>query len=187
MRLKSQWAGLIFIVILGCIFITADYANISSTDKNINTSKVNDQNIILPNLYTNRASRYKIKYPANWIYDDKDKGTVVFSGQKDTLDYYATVNIQTVLTKRFGGEYSSMKDLLDDIRKQVLKESPQTTFLGSGAYVLNQKDGSKLNGEYLKFIYSYKGQIIEQWQVVIPRKDGQVFYTWAYTAPIDQI
>lgn len=185
---SARWNQVAATFLLVSVILPVGYAATSSpaTDENKNTTTDKGQNLSLSNLYTNPDSRYKINYPAKWIFDDTVKGAVVFSGQKNTPDFFSTINIQTVLTKKSGGIYETVDDLLSDVKKQARSESPQTAFLEDGAYVLNLKDGTKLSGEYLKFIYSYKGQIIEQWQIVVPRKDGQVFYTWAYTAPIAQ-
>jgi len=183
----------ISIALLVLMLVTsATIIAIADSSKNKSLYKIKDNNssssqpIALSKQYDNRDSHYRINYPADWIYDDSGKGAVVFSGKKNTLAYYSTVNIETVLSKKSGGEYSNVDDLIVDVKRQALQESPKTTFVGSGPFTSNLPSGVKLNGKYVTFIYSYKGQIIEQWQIVVPRIDGQVFYTWAYTAPLEQ-
>lgn len=141
--------------------------------------------IVLDKYYESQKSKFSIKYPSDWIYDDTAKGSVLFSGKKQTAAYYSTVNIQTVISKKSGGEYKSVNDIIEDVRKQILHESPTATFLSHGLFSLIQPDGTSVKGEYLTFIYTYESNIIEQWQIVVPRQDGTVFYTWAYTAPIE--
>ena len=165
-----------------CIWLFKAFAGVESP----RTNKAKDISGSLTNSYDNPNSKFSIQYPKDWIYDDATLGVVVFSGKKDTPQYYSTIDIQTVKAKKYGGEYQNIKVIIDDIKQQVLKESPQTTFLNHGPIEIAMKNESKLKGEFLIFIYSYKGNIIEQWQVIIPRKDQSVFYTWAYTAPIDQ-
>jgi hypothetical protein len=174
--------GIVALVLLLYLTVNA----VSNIKDQVNTKTTGYSDIALSKNYTNVEGRYSIKYPDNWIYENAGKGSVIFSGKKDTPSYFSTVNIQTLLTKKSGGEYGSVKDVIDDIKKQVLKESPKTTFLNENNYDLTIKNGSQLNGKFLIFIYSYEGHIIEQWQIVIPRNDGQVFYTWAYTAPLSQ-
>lgn len=137
-------------------------------------------------LYDNRDSKYLIKYPSDWIYDESERGAVIFSGKKNTPAYYTTVNIQTVLTKKSGGDYSSAADLISDIKRQVLIESPKTNFVDRGKFEIPMKSGVNLIGQSISFIYTYKGHIIQQWQVVVLRDDKLVLYSWAYTAPIEQ-
>lgn len=165
-----------------CILVLNTFANVES----ISSTEIKKSQVLLANVYDNPSSKFSIQYPKEWIYDNTAQGVVVFSGKKDTPAYYSTVDIQTVKTKKYGGDYQNVKVIVEDIKQQVLKESPKTTFLNSGPIELSMKNEKKIAGEFLIFIYSYKGNIIEQWQVILPRKDQSVFYTWTYTAPINQ-
>lgn len=179
---ESFYKILLVIILLGAVVgATVD----SKVQEDTNNAK-NNEKIVLLKSYRHRDAEFSIKYPSNWIYEESDNGSVVFSGEKNTLAFYSTINIQIVLSKKGGGQYKSVKDIIADVKNQILKESPQTTFLKSGPFVLTTSNGFKLDGEFLIFIYSYEGHIMEQWQVVIPKKDGLAFYTWAYTAPISQ-
>lgn len=168
------------------IFILLFYfsVNAQSVDNAKPASKSSD--ISLGNTYKTSNGDFSINYPRDWIVENTGKNSVLFSGKKETLSYYSTVNIQTVGSKKSSGKYTSVKDVINDVRKQVLVESPKTTFLNSGSFVYTMQNGHKLEGEFLIFIYSFKSHIIEQWQIVLPRKDGLVFYTWAYTSPLNQ-
>lgn len=135
-------------------------------------------------VYENKDSRYNIKYPANWEYESPGMGTVIFSGKKDTPSYYSTINIQTVLTKKHGGDYADVRKFIADIKKQATSQSRHVKFLESGPFTLPDVKGEKIKGEYLIFQYEYKGVTFKQWQIVVVRNDNQVFYAWAYTSPI---
>lgn len=141
--------------------------------------------MLLTKTFDNKESHYVIKYPTSWEYDSSSQGTVIFSGRQGTPAYYATVNVQTVLTKKTGGEFKNVKEFINDIKKQAKKESRNVTFLESGPYNMKLENGDKLEGEYLVFAYGYRGESFKQWQIVLRRQDGQVFYAWAYTAPTE--
>jgi hypothetical protein len=140
----------------------------------------------LTKLYDSKDSHYAIKYPASWEYDASDKGTVIFSGRPGSPSYYSTINIQTILTKKTGGEYATVKQFIADIRKQASAQSKGVKFLENGPITLPQTNGDKMSGEYLIFSYQYHGMAFKQWQIVVLRNDAQVFYAWAYTAPLEQ-
>lgn len=146
----------------------------------------NASSIVLAETYKDNISQYSINYPKEWIFEKTGVGAVIFSGKKNTPAYFSTVNIQTLLTKKSNGDYNTVDDVINDIKKQILAESPKTTFLNEEAYELTTTQGQQLKGKFLIFIYSYQGHIIEQWQIVLPRSDGSVFYSWAYTSPLSQ-
>src|SRR5579885_2027752 len=115
--------------------------------------------------YDNHDSRYSIQYPADWSYDASSEGTVVFSGKEGTSSFYSTVNIQTILTKKMGGDYANVKQFITDIKKQAAHQSKQVKFLEAGPLTIPQADGSKAKGEYLTFTYHYKDIEFKQWQI----------------------
>lgn len=138
------------------------------------------------NTYDNKDSRYSMQYPSNWQYERAGDGTVVFSGKRGTDSFFSTVNIQTVLSKKNGGDFSSVKQFMIDIKHQALTQSPGVKFLENGPFTIKEKNGTQDEGEYLIFTYKYKGKEFKQWQIVVLRNDGQVFYAWAYTSPVAQ-
>lgn len=140
----------------------------------------------LTKKYDNQDSRYTMSYPATWEYEKSGDGTIIFSGKRGSPAYFSTVNIQTVLTKKSGGDFSTVKQFMADIKLQAKTQSPDVKFLESGPIDLGEKSGIKEKGEYTVFTYRYKDQEFKQWQIVVLRDDGQVFYAWAYTAPIKQ-
>lgn len=169
-----------------CISVFLSITHAENTPKNSDsTVKGASEVISLPRQYTNESGKYSIKYPENWIVDDSDVGTVILSGKKDTAEYFTTINIQTILGKKLGGDYNTVADIVKDIKDQIRDESMTVTYLVDHNYELTSVDGEKMSGYEMVFIYSYQGHIIEQWQIILSRKKSNVFYTWAYTAPIE--
>lgn len=156
---------------------SANVANITSSTATNNA---------LINEYDNKDSRYLMKYPGSWEYEKAGDGTVIFSGKAGTAAFFSTVNIQTVLTKKTGGDFSSVKEFMADIKHQAISQSPGVKFFENGPIVITEKNGEKDKGEFTVFSYTYKGKEFKQWQIVVLRNDGQVFYAWAYTAPISE-
>lgn len=137
---------------------------------------------VLNQLYENKVSHFSIKYPDGWEVQTIGKGTVVFNGRPGTRSFDSSVNVQTVLTQQTGGDFSTVKQFVQDLKNQAIRETPDTRFLESGPVSLVDADGAKLKGEYLIFTYTYAGRQYKQWQVVVLRSDNQVFYAWAYTS-----
>lgn len=159
-----------------------DHTGTTSSEKSSSTNE-----IALPNVFENKNSKYSINYPADWEYTQPDKATVVIGGKKDTASYTSTVNIQTVLTKKSGGNYSTLKEFMNSLKKQALQISPDTKILAEDTINLDKKPNRiAMQGRYVVFSYTYKGQAIKQMQFVFLRADGQVFYAWGYTSPADR-
>lgn len=140
----------------------------------------------LTKKYDSTESRYTIQYPSSWEYEVTNDGTVIFSGRRGSPAYFSTVNIQTVLTLKSGGDFKTVAAFMADIKQQAKNQSPNVKFLEQGPIQLFDKGIGKEKGEYAIFTYRFKGQDFKQWQVVVLRDDGQVFYAWAYTAPVKQ-
>lgn len=141
---------------------------------------------ILKRIFKNQKDRYSINYPENWGKSVSAQGALVLNGKPGTLSFLSTVNIQTIFTKQFGGSFSNLNDFMDEIKRQAEKETSHAKFLKNGVIQFKQSDGTKLNGQYLLFTYDLQGKLYKQWQIVVLRNDGEVFYTWAYTSPAEQ-
>jgi hypothetical protein len=141
---------------------------------------------ILPKIYGNVKSRYSIKYPDDWKVDRTNMGIVVIQGKENTPSYHSAVNIQAIHTKEFGGRFESVKEFIYSIKYQVAKQFPGSKVIGDGDIILTQSDGNKAHGKYVIFTFNRNGMLMEQWQIVVQRNDGKVFYTWAYTSPYVQ-
>src|SRR5258708_7326080 len=72
---------------------------------------------------------YHIDYPATWKVYDHNDGVVVFKTQMNKDAYPATVNIQTIYTKKDQGSYATVKDLMDDFEKNADKHADNVKLL----------------------------------------------------------
>lgn len=151
------------------------------------TTNATSNVITLPNLFENKYSHYSIRYPADWQYRQPDKATVEFNGKEGTPYYYTTVNIQTIRSKKAGGVYGSLKEFIDVVKQQALQQETEVQFLAEDSFYLNKTENRiGMQGRYLVFTFTYQGQQFQQLQFIFLKNDNQVFYTWAYTAPIDR-
>ena len=137
------------------------------------------------NRYENKGNRYSIQFPKNWQFKESDKGTILFRGKSGTPAYYSTVNIQTILPKKSGGQFSTADELMDSLTNQIVSAPTGGKILDQGDIdlPLNPK---RFHGRYVIFTYQYKGESFKQMQVVIARDDEKAFYAWAYTSPEKQ-
>ncbi len=127
--------------------------------------------IVLTKTYKNDINRYSMKYPDSWEMQSLGKGAILFNGHPGTRSYDSLVNIQTVLTKKTGGDFITVKSFIHDLKKQAEHQTSDVKFVSSGSTSVMNNDGSKLQGEYLVFTYTYDGHRYKQWQVVVLRQD----------------
>jgi hypothetical protein len=156
-------------------------ANNGSLDRTLS-----EDSTAMTKVYDNADSRYTLNYSPLWEYEKTSDGTIIFSGKRGTPAFYSTVNIQTVLSTKTGGDFSRVNQFMADIKHQAVSQSAAVKFLENGPVEITEKNGAKDKGSYTVFTYQYKGKVFKQWQVVILRNDQQVFYAWAYTSPLDQ-
>ncbi|MCW8408836.1 DUF4864 domain-containing protein [Legionella sp. PATHC035] len=135
--------------------------------------------------FENKGNKYTLKYPSTWEYIKAGKGTVVFRGKKDTPSYHTTITIQTLLTKKNKGQYSTIQELKDDLKSQIFANTTEPKLLAQGEMELPQNP-KRFHGEYLIFTYKYKNNEYKQMYVIILRDDELAFYTWSYASLIKQ-
>ena len=198
---KTIYILSIIIVFILILFVFTYYVTDGSADKfalksgelfkkvgqTFSSQNSSNDSKALAEEYNNTGSRYSIRYPVDWSYDDKStKGAVIFRGKEGTSAFLATVNIQTVLTKQTGGKFSTAKAFMADLKSQAEQQPLKAKFLEKGPIVFNMPNGTKVSGEYLILTYQFNNFDFKQWQIVVLRNDNQVFYAWAYTAPANQ-
>jgi hypothetical protein len=130
--------------------------------------------------FTSKTYHYSIQYPADWKLYDKGKGVVVFKSTTNNQQHEAMVNIQTIFTKKGGGKYASIKDLMDDFWSQVPMHTQAAHFLERNPVILIEPDGTKLSGEQTLFTFREDGKSYKQWQTMIMSRDGILFQAFAY-------
>lgn len=174
------------------------YINIHTTGSGIsdNTKRPDDNNtpstkpantntsdIALPELFDNPNSKYSIRYPADWEYTQPDAGTVVIGGKKGLPSYESTLNIQTILTKKNGGKYNTLDELMNSIKKQIMS-APDINIIVED-YIKLEKNANRIgmDGKFMVFTYTYAGKKYQQMQFVFINKKREIFYAVAYTSP----
>jgi hypothetical protein len=139
--------------------------------------------IRLANEFHSIGYHYSIHCPADWKITDRGNGVVVFR-YKANQSMPMTINIQTIYTKKGGGKYKNVKDLMDDFYSQVPMHTQHATFLERKPIHLTQPDGIMLNGEETTLTFKENGRIDKQWQVMLQNQDGNLFQAFAYRAPV---
>lgn len=154
-----------------------------SSDESSNNTSPNASH--LSNLFEAKDNKYSIGYPDDWSYTDAGKGTILFMGKPGTAANHVNVNIQTLRSKKSGGNYSNIKDIISDLKTQLTTQASNAQILSQGEAQL-PNNPKRFHGEYLVFSYNYKNQAYKQMEFIISRDDDMAYYTWAYTAPADQ-
>ena len=149
------------------------------------TSNAYAENDTLTNVFASNLYQYSIRYPTTWKLAEHGEGVVVFTGQDAQSKRHFTVNIQTIYTKKGGGKYKSIKDLMDDFRSQVPIHTQEAKFLDRAPFDLKETDGSTTSGEQTTLTFKENKQTYKQWQIMLTSKDGKLFQAWAYRAPIE--
>lgn len=128
---------------------------------------------------------YTISYPQDWDHGQHSRHIIVFT-KKDGADAnLPVVGIQNLLSMRAkDGKYKDLDAVLADFENQlrVTKRAevyPAETFTYS-------KQGVTLTGKQFMAAYTFKDKNYKQWVIVIPRKGGEIFHAWIYSAPEEQ-
>jgi hypothetical protein len=131
--------------------------------------------------FASTAYHYAIHYPADWKLMNEGKGVIVFKNIAKTSSL-SLMNIQTIYTKKGGGKYATIKDLMDDFWSQVPMHTQDARFLERRPITLTGPDGTTLSGEQTLLTFKEGGQLYKQWQVMMVNKDGTLFQALAYRA-----
>lgn len=140
--------------------------------------------ILLTKVFYNRDSRYSMRYPSTWVSSPAQPGVWLVSGKEGTSAFYSNVNVQTLRTQKSGGKYTNAHDFIDRIKNSPSAQAANITIIKSGPIAHYLLDGTPIEGEYIIFTYSRQGIAYKQWQVAVNRGDGNIFYVWAYNAPL---
>ncbi len=136
---------------------------------------------LLKHTFTSQKYRYSIQYPNQWRPHDEGSGVVVFKDLPGK-EAYTLVNIQTIYTKKAGGHYATVKDLMDDFISQVPKHTAGVKFFKRTTISLPQDQDEQ--GESVSLIFNENGHQLKHWQVMFLSKDGRFFQAWGYRAPV---
>lgn len=190
--MKKSLKLTLFAITLGLFFVvTAVVANHVSSNllKGIDGSRMivdvfHFKISSFANMFLNKSSKYSVNYPDNWQASYAN-GIAFINGQDYTPSFNSTVNIQTIKTKKLGGKYSNVHSFMADVKKQI-QHNHNAKIISDGKIEIVQPNGKTAYGEFLVFSFNNSGMMMKQWQIIIRRDDGKVFYTWAYTSPYPQ-
>jgi hypothetical protein len=147
----------------------------------INISVAYANSMALKNIFDSQSYHYAIHYPSQWKVHDHGDGVVVFKPFTDSKTF---INIQTIYTKKAGGHYATVKDLMDDFKSEVPRHAAGVTFFARQPIVLQQPNGEKLVGESITLTFKDHLQWLKHWQVMLVNQSGRVFQAFGYRAPI---
>ena len=122
----------------------------------------------LTQFFSEPWAGYQIKYPAAWSYEKPDRVTVVFSGPKNTEDYFTTVSIQNVASVKMGGNHPDMSSLLANLKRQFTDMDPQARFFNESSFSFTSEDRTPVQAVTFGVTYLMKGKKYQQWAIACP-------------------
>ena len=141
------------------------------------------QTVNLGKEFRDDSLGYVVSYPTDWIYQRPSEFTVVFSGQPGTAAYHATVTIQNVASTRIGGVFDDVTSVVNDYKCQLVAGVEEICFYDQKTWVWRLDDGRELQGIGFTAEYPFQGDVFKTSQVIFPHANGNVFCSWAYSAP----
>jgi len=143
------------------------------------------QTVALENWFQEELFGFGVAYPADWIYQRPSEVTVVFSGQPGTAAYHATVTIQNVASTRIGGVFVDVISVVNDYKCQLVSGLEEICFYDQETWGWRLEDGRELLGIGFKAEYPFQGDAFKTSQVIFPHPNGNIFCSWAYSAPVE--
>ena len=141
------------------------------------------QTVKLGKEFRDDSLGYVVSYPSDWIYQRPSEFTVVFSGQPGTAAYHATVTIQNVASTRIGGIFEDVASVVNDYKCQLVVGVEEICFYDQKTWVWRLDDGRELQGIGFTAEYPFQGDVFKTSQVIFPHANGNIFCSWAYSAP----
>ena len=141
------------------------------------------QTVNLEKEFRDDSLGYVVSYPSDWIYQRPSEFTVVFSGQAGTTAYHATVTVQNVASTRIGGVFEDVAAVVNDYKCQLVAGVEEICIYDQKTWVWRLGDGRELQGIGFTAEYPFQGDVFKTSQVIFPHVNGNVFCSWAYSAP----
>lgn len=141
------------------------------------------QTVNLENWFQEELFGFVVAYPEDWIYQRPSELTVVFSGQPGTAAYHATVTIQNVASTRIGGVFEDVMSVVNDYKCQLTSAVAEIYIYDHETWVWPLENGKELSGIGFKAEYPFQGDVFKTSQVIFPHPNGNIFCSWAYSAP----
>jgi hypothetical protein len=128
---------------------------------------------------------YTLTYPNDWMYVKKSPHIILFTKKAETNTNTPVVGVQNLFSIKIkDGKYNDINAVVADFENQ-LRITKKANVYPVETYTYN-KNGVKLTGKQFIAEYAYKDKNYKQSVIVIPRKNGEIFHAWVYSAQSDQ-
>ena len=135
-------------------------------------------------LFQESGYGYTMAYGQDWGYTKRSAHIIVFTMKEGNDANLPVVGIQNLLsTKIKGGKHKDVNAVLTDFENQ-LRITKYARVYPAETYVYDKKN-LKLTGKQFVADYVFKEKNYRQLVVVIPRKNGDIFHAWVFSAPED--
>lgn len=134
----------------------------------------------LTETFSDESMGFSLGYPSHWGVDKQDANFLLVSGQDDGRDdLNATVNIQKLLHREDATVDQKVQAEVDSLRSQFLQMEGKVH--DEEDYTFVDVSGAQRQGTRMVVEYTLSGIRFKQMQLVIPGKDENIVWTWAYT------
>ncbi|MGE0714994.1 MAG: hypothetical protein AB7P02_06100 [Alphaproteobacteria bacterium] len=128
---------------------------------------------------------YALRYPAGWQVVRLNDFTVRLSAGRDARNRESAITIQNMAGVAQGGVYEQAEDVARAFRKQIVGLDPKAQFHSERPFNY-ARTRLRLKGVEFSAAYRVGGNDWRQWQIVLPRPDGNAFHAWGLTAPAER-
>jgi hypothetical protein len=137
------------------------------------------------NVFKERGYGYTLTYPEDWVYVKKSPHVIVFTKKAENNANAPVVGVQNLLsTKIKGGKYNDINAVIADFENQ-LRITKHAEVYPAEIYTYS-KNSVNLTGKKFIAEYIFKDKKYKQLIMAIPRKNGELFHVWIYSAQTDQ-
>jgi hypothetical protein len=127
---------------------------------------------------------YSMTYPQDWEYTKRAAHMIVFTKKEGADANVPIVGVQNLFSANVkGGRHKDVNAVLADFENQ-LRITKYAIVYPAEPYIYNKK-GLKLAGKQFIAEYVFRDKNHKQWVVVIPRKNGEIFHAWVFSAPAE--
>jgi hypothetical protein len=176
---KVKWAHLgIVLSIIGIIFSGTYYAGFGKNKVDMPTIE-KEKPSLLSEKKQEKELGYNIYFPQDWKYNKKDDGVSVEIASSSGK---SVVEIQNLKTALRGGNYHSLNELTDDIKKSFLQEDSRAKFSPLENFSFKNIKGDLIIGMTFDVDFiNKKGEKMKTRMIVLDNPYGEVLHAWSFT------
>jgi hypothetical protein len=135
-------------------------------------------------LFQESGYGYTMAYTQDWEFTKRSAHIIIFTKKEGADANLPVVGIQNLLSaKAKGGKHKDVNAVLADFENQ-LRITKYARVYAAEPYLYNKK-GLRLMGKQFIADYVFRDKNYRQWVVVMPRKNGEIFHAWVFSAPED--